>query len=173
MNKQHFAMLYTVNKFKMVPGKKALQKILYFSNLKSNVFNFQWNTYGPYSEELQYLFDDSYVDNIITVKKTPLQFTSGTQYDTSLSSKGEEYLKTLNKDPSIKKAINFSYSLLKNKSPREMELLSSVHYIATYENTSNSTKIWEIINELKPKAHFTKENVKEAISELKAAKLIK
>lgn len=172
MKKQYFATLYAISRFGTVPGKKALQKVLYFSNLKSNVFNFQWNTYGPYSEELQYLYDDAYLENVISVNKTPLQFTMGTQYDTTLSDKGKTYLKSLSKEPNIKKAVDFAYCLLKDKTPREMELLASVHYIASYEDTTNSTKIWEIINELKPKAHFTKENVKEAVSELKAMKLI-
>lgn len=41
LSENNFAnMLYAIRKFNSVPGKKALQKILYFAKVKSNIYLF-------------------------------------------------------------------------------------------------------------------------------------
>ena len=73
----------------------------------------------------------------------------------------------------IDDAIDFSYELLKNKTPRQMEILASVHYIISYDNSLNAERIWKIIDRLKPTANFSLDDVTNALNELKDKQLIK
>jgi len=41
-----------------IMGKKALQKSLYFFNLKHDIFSFKWGDYGPISAEIQQIVED-------------------------------------------------------------------------------------------------------------------
>jgi len=170
-----YTLLEIINKFGTVPGKKALHKITYFTNLQTNDFLYRWNNYGPYSEEVQQFFDDSYLNDIIAVDPKPLKNTA-IQYNTSLTKEGNvllQQMKSENKTVKrIDSAIDFSYTLLHDKSPREMELLASVHYIADYDCTYDTERIWEIINKLKPESNFSKEEVEESLNILKKFKLI-
>lgn len=165
----------TIDKFGTVPGKKALHKITYFTNLETNDFLYRWNNYGPYSEEVQQFFDDSYLDSLISVDPKHLN-GAAIQYDTSLTEQGGSLLQEMkdeheNQFAQIDKAVDSSHRLLRDKSPREMELLASVHYIATYDRSYNAETIWKIINKLKPESRFSREEVEKSLGTLKKANL--
>ena len=175
MNKD-YALLSSIRTFNIVPGKKALHKINYFSNLKTELFMYEWRNWGPFSQEVQQFFDDAYLENIISVQEETLA-NSGTQYNIQLDQKGSQILENLEKEEELHKeeidsAINFSYEFLNGKTPRQMEILASVHYIFSYDNSLNVERIWKIIDRLKPDANFTQEDVQRALNELKEKKLI-
>lgn len=167
------AMLYAIKKFKVVPGKKALQKILYFANIKTDAFSFQWNNFGPYSEELNFLFEDAAIDGVIEV--TPKSFPNSEilQYNMRLSDSGLELLNCMKIDRKVKAGIDFAYRVLKGKTPRKMELLASVHYIIKNNDCNTDPRyVWEIITMLKPEQGFTQDDIISAIKELQSIKLI-
>lgn len=175
MNKD-YALLSSIRKFGVMPGKKAFHKINYFANLKTDLFIYEWRNWGPFSQEIQQFFDDAYLENIISVKEETLA-NSSTQYNILLDQKGVQILENLSQQQELNKneiddATDFSYELLNGKTPRQMEILASVHYIYSYDNSLNTEKIWKIIDKLKPAANFTQEDVQSALSELKGKKII-
>jgi len=162
MNRE-FTLLSVIDKFGTVKGKKALHKIIYFTNLQTEDFLYRWNNYGPYSEEVQQFYEDASIDNIIKVREESLG-GSATQYNMSLDQSGKKMLEELANNKNINhdrilSAINSSYELLNGMSPREMELLASVHYVTTYDPNQDSRRIWEIIDKLKPESNFSLEEV--------------
>lgn len=175
MNKD-YALLSSIRTFSVVPGKKAFHKINYFTNLKTDLFMYEWRNWGPFSQEIQQFFDDAYLENIISVQEETLA-NSGTQYNIQLDQKGFQILENLEKDENLNKeeiddANNFSYEFLNGKTPRQMEILASVHYIFSYDNSFNAERIWKIIDRLKPTANFTQEDVQSALGKLRERKLI-
>ena len=54
-----------------IPGKKALQKSMYFFSEYFDMFFFKWFDYGPMSEELQQIVADLVYEGRVTVTPTP------------------------------------------------------------------------------------------------------
>lgn len=170
--RKNYVVLKTVNEFGEIGGKKALQKILYFTNLETRIFPYQWNTYGPYSEEVKYQLDDMVLDGQINLEEVELMTKGRTKFNMKLTESGQSYLESIGEIPGIDSRIKFVHQFLNGKSSREMELLASVHYIALYKNGKFFDKIFDIISELKPKAGFIESDVDNAIKELQAHKLL-
>jgi len=174
MNRE-YALLSVIDRFGTVPGKKALHKILYFTNLETDDFIYRWNNYGPYSDEVQQFFDDSYLDNIISVQEEQIN-NFAIQYNTSLEERGRRMLEELSNDPQgnrqrIDPAIDSAYNLLHDKTPRQMELLATAHYITSYDRELDDDEIWEIVNKLKPESHFSLQEVEDALTTLHQSNL--
>jgi uncharacterized protein YwgA len=168
------SLLYTIQKFGSVPGKKALHKIIYFANLRAETYAFQWHKYGPYSEELNYILDDAIMEGLVDVAPTDLLVRNGQQLNMKLSNIGLDILKSSHSmNASVKKSVNFAYDILKEKNPRQMELLASTHYILTQSNDQmNAKSIWDVLITLKPHSGYTQDDVAMAIKELKNLMLI-
>lgn len=170
---KNYAVLYAIRKFGSIPGKKALHKIMYFAGLKANIYTFQWNKFGPYSEELTYDFDDGVVEGLIDVNPTNLKSRDGKQYNMQLSHHGLDTLNSFELDEVTKRSIDFAYKILVEKSPRKMELLASTYYIVKHDDYKNSqSDVYETLKMLKPRAGFTKEEVTDSIHELQSLSLI-
>ena len=165
-----YAILKIMEEFGEVNGRKALQKILYFVSLKTNLFSYQWNTYGPYSEELKYHLGDMILNKDIKVKKITVS-AGYAQYNMKLSDDGKNHLKSMNSTPSIDSEITKVVDLLKDQTPRTMELFASVQYIATCRDGKYRNKIYDILDNLKPNK-FTKTDVNKTESLLQKSKLI-
>ena len=168
------SLLYAIQKFDTVPGKKALHKIIYFANLRAETYSFQWHKYGPYSEELNYILDDAIMEGLIDVTPTNLRVRNGQQLNMKLSSSGLDILKSSHStNTSVKKSVDFAYDVLSGKNPRQMELLASTHYILAESNDEmNAKSVWNVLMTLKPYSGYTQDEVTMAINELKNSKLI-
>ncbi len=153
---------------KGIIGKKALQKSIYFFNLKHNRFSFRWADYGPLSGEVQQIFHDLAYGNKITIKDIKTK-------------KENAYIKNMLyvKDsldfeggfpPELDKTLDEIIKFTAGRGPRDLELLASVHYWAQkqQELTDECTAdyIYEKLTELKPDAGFTSTDVKRAIQNL-------
>lgn len=158
-----------MEEFGEINGRKALQKILYFVSLKTGLFSYQWNTYGPYSEELKYHIGDMILTKDVEVNKT--SHAGYVQYDMKLSDNGKSRLKNMDGIPDIDGEIANVSRLLKGENPKKMELLASVQYIATCQNGKYRNHIYEILDELKPKK-FTKIEINETEDLLQNSALI-
>jgi uncharacterized protein YwgA len=165
--------LYALKKFSSVPGKDALQKIMYFASMKSNAFPFRWNKYGPYSEELKYAFDDAIMEGTVDYTKVDMPIKDSHQFNIKLTRQGEELLSSFVLDDITKESIEFAYQILKNKSPRRIELLSYVHYIANHNDSKiDVLSVLEILKRLKPSDGFSLEDISSIMEELRELKLI-
>lgn len=161
-----YAVLKALDMFGKIQGKKALQKILYFVDLERGVFPYQWNSYGPYSEEVKYMSEDMIMSNQIDVEPVQLATPGRTQFNMGLTGDGRARLASIGAVPELDSRIGFVHRLLAGKDPRAMELLASVHYIASYEDGKYSDRIFDIITELKPGANFRRYDVDGAVREL-------
>ena len=169
MEQKDYSILKIMDEFGEVNGRKALQKILYFVSLETRLFSYQWNTYGPYSEELKYHIGDMILNKDVRVNKTSP--TGYTQYDMKLSDDGKRRLESMTGIQSIDNEVAKAVGLLKGKNPKKMELLASVQYIATCRDGKYRNKVYGILNALKPKK-FTQSDVNEAESLLQKSQLI-
>lgn len=168
-----YAILYAIKRFGSIPGKKALQKIMYFANLKTQMFSFQWNKFGPYSEELKYALDDCIMEELVDVNPIDLLTRDRRQFNMELSNKGLDLARSLDLDDPAKDSIDFAYEVLRNKNPREMELLASTHYIVKYNDRETDAEyVYEILSKMKPYAGFTRIEVVDSIRELKKLGLV-
>ncbi len=166
-----YVVLKALNRFGQIQGKKALQKILYV-NLERKVFLYQWNSYGPYSEEVKYMSEGMVINGQIRIEPRSLSTSGRTQFNMVLTEDGKKHLASIGTMPELDSRIEFVHRLLDGKTPREMELLASVHYIASYEDGKYSDRIFDIITELKPNANFSQNNVDAAVQELQTGELL-
>lgn len=157
--KKDYAVLKAVQTFHSVKGRKALHKILYFVNLKTHMFKYQWYTYGPYSPELAYKIAEHVCDQSLDVEK--YEDEEVTRYDMSLSEIGRNLLDG-SSHVEIDSTLKTVYALLHDISPRRMELLASVHYITScgYEQS----KAGQILQNLKPASNFDDDEVEWAMA---------
>jgi uncharacterized protein YwgA len=166
-------MLYAIKKFGSISGKEALQKIMYFASIKSNTYSFQWNKYGPYSEELKHTFDYAIIEGTIDYYPIDVPTTYGQKFNIKLTGQGEELLSSSVLNNDTRESIDFAYQILKNKSPIQMELLSYVHYIGKRnDGKTNVLFVLDILRKLKPNVRFKQEDISSVIEELKELKLV-
>ena len=156
-----------------VNGKKALQKSLYFLNQSNALFYFRWADYGPFCSEIQQIIEyliaggDVKVDEVETKKKVAviqrMRFVQN------------KYTK-INVPKEIQENLDKIVKFTAGKSPRELELLASVHFWATRqrdeENKYSEEYIHDKLTKLKPDAKFTIHNVQNAIDALKTEKFL-
>ncbi len=155
---------------KGVHGKKVLQKSLYFLNEKFHLFGFRWGDYGPLSGEIQQIAEDLIARGNISVTKIPTKkvgvFTQQMEY----SPKDDSYFEGLKMPSDLDFELNEIVKFTAGKSPRELELLASVHYWATRQQDSlekySIDYVLEKLTELKPDAGFKQSDVESAIETL-------
>lgn len=165
--RKDYAVLKAVEVFGTVRGRKALHKILYFANLKTHTFKYQWYRYGPYSPDLVYKIADHVSDGSLDVKKGGRG--GKTRYDMSLSSVGRRMLKYGSYDE-VGSAIGWVRRLLGDMSPREMELMASVHYLVWRGHARG--EVHGVIHESKPESGFTEAEVEKALQFLEGRGLL-
>lgn len=149
-----------------INGKKALQKSLYFLNQKLNIFGYRWGDYGPLCGEIQHIVEDLINQGTVLVTDIPTErqeaVIKNLQYSNS------------NFDISIPDQINDELdrivSFIAERTPRDLELLASVHFwaIRQQELMGNYSVdyVLEKLTQLKPEANFSQENVEYAIGVL-------
>jgi len=172
ISEQNKLLLHTVNRFKIIHGKKALQKILYFIDLETHRFSYRWDKFGPFSSELNYLFDDAVADQLLSVEKEELS-PGINQFNMNLSNSGIEFVKKNKLNSELNNKINFVYDFLNSESGRKMELLATVHKIVFDYQTKDAKFVLRVIKSLKPKSGFTLEEVSVSINKLKKYSYIK
>lgn len=159
---------------KGVMGKKALQKSLYFFNLKHNFFNFRWADYGPLSGEVQQIVQDlDYGKKIIITDietKKPGIYIKNMK-STENPSDFSDFPSDL--DSSIDEIVKFTAG----KGPRDLELLASVHFWAQRQQDLSDEYTVEYCHEklmeLKPDARFTQSDVERSIGILEDNQFLK
>ncbi len=134
-------MLYTLKRSGTLPGKKVIQKLVYLlkeAGLPVR-FRFQWDKWGPYSQELSYYIDDLVAEGLVKSAPTPVRLpyegTGGVQYNYSLTEKGSETVPQLTPPTEEVEKISRVLKLAKEVSWQKLELYASVHYLVKFYST--------------------------------------
>jgi len=151
---------------KGIMGKKALQKSLYFFNLPYGLFHFRWGDYGPISDEVQQIAHDFISRGNVIVSDIETRKAEAVIKNMQFSKENipnfPEKLPT-EIDTSLDKIVKF----IAGRGPRALELLASVHYWAARQQSLldeyTVEYVFEKLNDLKPDANFTPEDVKNTI----------
>lgn len=155
---------------KGVHGKKALQKSLYFLNEKSHLFGFRWGDYGPLSGEIQQIAEDLIARGYILVTKIATKKDGIFIQQMDYSPNNDSYFEELKMPPDLDFKLNEIVKFTAGKSPRELELLASVHYWAIRQqdllDEYSVEYVLEKLTELKPDAGFKQSDVENAIETL-------
>lgn len=138
-----------------VTGRKKLQKMIFILQKCKVPFEekFQFHFYGPYSEELTLRVEELCNLNFIEEKREDK--TSYNQYNYQITGDGEEFLEQFSLDmPDISDKVE----MLKSKSARFLELVSTLLYFEDYSSEEQVEKLHKV----KPKQKFTAEEIAEA-----------
>ncbi len=136
-------LLYTLKRSGTLPGKKAIQKLVYFlKEVGLPVrFRFQWDKFGPYSQELAYYIDDLVAEGLVksspTTIRLPQHQAEGVQYNFSVTEKGGEILSEVNLSRDETAKIQEVLKLVREVSPQNLELYASVHYLVKFYSTKS------------------------------------
>lgn len=152
-----YAVLRAVEVFGTVRGRKALHKVLYFANLKQHLFKYQWYKYGPYSPDLAPTIANHVFSKSLYVEKD--ESGGKPRYDMSLAAGGRRLLGH-GPEPEIDAAVEWAHGLLDGMDPREMELMASVHYLASCVREQG--EVYGLMQRLKPAANFAEKDVDRA-----------
>lgn len=156
---------------KGILGKKALQKSIYFFSLKHGYFHFRWADYGPFNAEVQQIVQDLVHSNKINIREIQTKKKSAVIQNMQYNADSETF-EHFPED--MDKTLDHIVDFIEGKSPRDLELLASVHYWAQkqqYQTDSyNAEYIHEKLTELKPGAGFTRDNVEWALQKLAEGK---
>ena len=143
-----------------VIGKKTLQKSLYFAGPDNGLFRFRWEDYGPYSGEAMQIACDLVATGRIAITKTKVG-SSG------IPKKGMTYVSgppDFEVPRLIEAAIGKAMKFAAGRSPRDLELLASVHFWARRVGREDAVKYsCQMLDGLKPYSVFTSEEVAWAV----------
>ncbi len=152
---------------KGIIGKKALQKSIYFFNLKHSCFNFRWADYGPLSGEVQQIVQDLDFGKKITIRNIETKKV-GIFIKNLLYVDGSTDFKNFPSD--LDKTLDDIVKFTAGKGPRDLELLASVHFWAQKQQDLTDEYTTEYCHEklmdLKPDAGFKILDVERAIKNL-------
>ena len=154
-----------------IMGKKALQKSIYFFHLKNRIFRFRWGDYGPISGEIQQIAYDLISNGNVKVKEIDTANNRAVIQNLLFSEENNPGFSDVKIPSGIDSDLNYIIKFVAGKSPRELELLASVHYWADKQMTMSdeytADYVHEKLTELKPDAGFKKTDVESAIQSLK------
>jgi uncharacterized protein YwgA len=147
-------------------GRTALMKILFFLQESRGVpLNYQFSlySYGPFDSDV--LSDISSAERLNVLKSTTIYYPSGIGYEysrgtgaDSIEDLAEEFVEAHQGD------INWALEHFSRKTAAELELLSTILYIAKYQNPRTVDKLIEQVELAKP--HFTHDQVRGGFDEL-------
>lgn len=138
-----------------ITGRKKLQKMIYILQKCHVPFEekYQFHFYGPYSEELSLRIEELCNLGFITEEKETK--SNYVQYHYEITNDGNEFLQQFQMDmPDMTEQI----ALMKNKSSRFLELVSTILY---FEGLPVN-EIIEKVHTVKPKQNYTKAEIDEA-----------
>lgn len=147
-------------------GRTALMKILFFLQESRGVpLNYQFSlySYGPFDSDV--LADISSAERLNVLKSTTIYYPSGIGYEYSRGS-GADSLEDLAEDfvTAHKKDIKWALDHFSHKNAAELELLSTILYIAKYQNPRTVDKLIEQVELVKP--HFSQDQIRSGFNEL-------
>ena len=137
------AVLRTINVLDGVCGRVKIQKVLYFLDLDVKP-SFSFFHYGPYSGDVEMALDRLELHGYITRERGDLACHHETVFTSTTW--GRCFAVEMSQD------ISRVLQLLKGMSQRELEIISTIHFVWTVHACKGEDTCWEIVTELKPGA---------------------
>ena len=170
-------LLSSFQRFGTIPGKKALQKQVYFlkeSGLDIN-FEFQWDRFGPYSPELATYIEDLVAEGLMESEERKVLMTfpedRGVQYYFRLRNRANDLLSSEVLTAGEKAKIDRVIKLIQEIGPLNLELYATVHYVVKFFSTKSERArmpegLFDLVSDYKPD-RFREEQVKAAYYNLR------
>lgn len=150
-----------------INGKKALQKSLYLFNQKFSLFSYRWGDYGPLCGEIQHIAEDLITKGHVVITNVRTKKQEAVIQNLQFSASAFDAVIPDDVNHELDEIVSF----IAGRSPRDLELLASVHFWAVRHQelmVEHSVEyILEKLTELKPDAHFIQKDVEYAIDVLK------
>lgn len=150
----HAKLMHFFQIAKEVTGRKKLQKMIYILQKCKVPFEekYEFHFYGPYSEELTLRTEE--LCNLGFVDEVKEDKSNYYQYNYTITENGQAFLEQFTLDmPEIEEQVG----LLKNKSSRFLELVSTMMYFDDLSRDDVAQKIHTV----KPKQNFTEDEIKD------------
>ena len=176
-------LLSAFSQMKMIPGKKALQKYVYFlKEFGLDIgFKFQWDKWGPYSSDLATYVDDLVAEGLLESQEEKVPFGSrveskGIQYNFTITSRTEKLLGSVQVSSNEGKRIDEAMKFVRDIKPNNLELYASVHYIVKFLATKGEKaflpkSLVDLMDDYKGD-RFSHDEVKGAYYNLKTHRLL-
>lgn len=160
-----------------IMGKKALQKSLYLFNLKYDIFSYKWGDYGPISAEIQQIAEDLTSSGYVTVTDIDTKKQEAVIKNMKFVPEKNQYFSEKKFPEDIDKDLTEIVRFIAGRSPRDLELLASVHFWAVRQqdllDEYTVDYILDKLTELKPDAGFTRKDIEYAIGILESRRYLK
>lgn len=146
-----------------ITGRKKLQKIVFIVKKLDFPFHekYHYHFYGPYSEELTLRVEE--LCNLAFLEEVKETKSGYGQYRYALTAEGEKFLCHYDVDmPGLKESV----VSLNSQSARFLELVATVLHFSHLKKD----EIEEKVLTLKPKQHYTKEEIEQAYTYFDALK---
>ena len=141
-------------------GNKTLQKSLYFAGPDNGLFRFRWQDYGPYSGEAMQIACDLVATGRLAITKSDMKVAGMARKGMTYVSRPPDFEVPRLIEAAIGNAVKFAAG----RSPRDLELLASVHFWARRVNREEAVKYsCQMLDGLKPYSVFTSEEVAWAV----------
>ena len=148
-----------------VIGKKTMQKSLYFVGPDNGLFRFRWEDYGPYSGEAMQVAHDLVASGRIAVTKANTEWLGIPSEGMTYVSGPPDFEVPHLIEAALDKAVRFAAG----RTPRDLELLASVHFWARRVGREDAVQYsCQMLDGLKPYSAFTSEEVAGAVKCLAA-----
>lgn len=155
-------------------GRTAFMKLLFFLQESKGVplgYQFSLYSYGPFDSDV--LADISTAERLNILKASTVYYPSGVGgYDYSRGSDFES-VKGLAADflENHKSSIDWVLKHFAKRTASELELLSTILFVAKYQNPRTAEKLIEQVALIKP--HFSEEDIKAGFGELVGLNVLK
>jgi len=155
MLQNHAKIVQFISLANEITGRKKLQKMIFISKKLEFTFTekYQFHIYGPYSEELtlriEELCEMGFLQECCTDKGSYIQ------YAYQVTKEGERFLETMDGVP---KNLKTCIELMKDKSSRSLELVSTLLY---FDHLKKEKQI-EKLHIVKNKLNFSTEEINAA-----------
>jgi hypothetical protein len=154
-------------------GRTALMKLLFFLQESKGVslgYEFSLYSYGPFDSDV--LADISTAERLNVLKSSTVYYPSGMGYEYSTGAEVKnvkdlagEFLQDHKKD------IDWALDSFSKKTAAELELLSTIVFVAKFHNPQTLAKLLEQVEMIKP--HFSQERIRKGVDELMTLNILR
>jgi uncharacterized protein YwgA len=154
-------------------GRTAIMKLLFFLQESKGVpldYHFSLYSYGPFDSEV--LADLSTAERLNVLKSSVAYYQSGTGYLYATGSEAKR-VDELSSDfvKQHRESIDWAIDSFSGKTAGELELLSTILFIAKYQNPKTVSELIDQVEFVKPR--FSREHVQKAFDELVALNVLR
>lgn len=138
-------------------GKTAIMKCMYFlQNLKKVPLDYEFEiyTYGPYTSSIMDEIEFARQEGLLDIKVDNLGGRQ-TRYSIECSDKGKDVIATNDFINAFEAEILEIGRVFGSKSAKELELLSTIHFVGTHSSNKEKDEICNVVRKIKPRFSST------------------